>query len=124
MSNEGKSKVEVIEITDATIATLPELARDFVLGGPGPKVKLGAIERNERVNSVLHKAAESSRTLWFLRWKGTKTPHGAVLGETPILYARNGSVCSVQGDTIGIYERLVEWGGPDHDEHMMVIWAF
>ena len=124
MNDEREAKMEIVKITDATIAGLPEMARDFVLGGPGPKVKLGAIERNERVNSVLHEAAESSETLWFLRWKGTKTPHGAALGKTVISHAQNGIVCSVKGDTIGTYERLVEWGGPDHDEHMMVIWVF
>jgi len=117
------NEMEIIKITDATIASLPKMARDFILGGPGPRVKLGAIEIDERANSFLQGLAAKSETLWFLRWKGTKTPHGAVLGEAAVSHAQDGIVCSTKGDVIGSYERLVEWGGADHDEHMMVVWA-
>ena len=117
------NEMEIIEITDATIAGLPEMARDFILGGPGPRVKLGAIEMDGRVSSLPQGLAAKSETLWFLRWKGTKTPHGAVLGEAAVSHAQNGIVCSDKGYVIGSYERLVEWGGADHDEHMMVVWA-
>ena len=59
-----------------------------------------------------------------MSWKGTKTPHGAVLGEAAVSHAQNGIVASVRGDTVGTYERLVEWGGPNRDEHMMLVWAY
>ena len=117
------NEMEIIEITDDTIASLPETALDFIFGGPGPRVKLGSIKRDERVSSILHGLAEKAETLWFLRWKGTKTPHGAVLGKVAVSHAQNGIVCSDGGDMIGTYERLVEWGGPNHDEHMMLIWT-
>lgn len=97
-----------------------EVLRDFVLS-PSPKAKLGNQEREGTANSVLQATAANADSMWFLRWKGTKTPRGASILSYPIDWTQNGVVSS-GSKMIGTYTRLQEFGGPDHDEHMMIVW--
>ena len=61
-----------------------------------------------------------------LTWKGTKIPRAAEINGRWITWAQHGRVFAdglPGGREIGHYVRLIEWGGPEKDEHEMLIWS-
>jgi len=58
---------------------------------------------------------------FVLEWVGTKIPRGFKVNGVEIAWTQHGIVTGVGGEHLGTYERLKEWGGPDKDEHAMLI---
>ncbi|OGK41626.1 hypothetical protein A2954_07135 [Candidatus Roizmanbacteria bacterium RIFCSPLOWO2_01_FULL_37_12] len=59
-----------------------------------------------------------------LNWIGSKIPRGVVINNKEIAGAQNKVVTSKKGEIIGIYDRLIESGGENNDEHCMVVFLF
>lgn len=77
----------------------------------------------EMARGLVEQLAELQPIRYLLRWKGSKIPRGAKVGDVPIAWTQHGIVRGADGQTLGYYERTIEWGGPDRDEHEMVIRA-
>lgn len=56
-----------------------------------------------------------------LHWTGSKIPRGYKVNGVEIGWTQHGLVTGVNGEDLGTYDRTIEWGGPNHDEHEMVI---
>ncbi len=56
-----------------------------------------------------------------LKWKGSKVPRGHSVNGIQIGWTQHGLVTGVDGQNLGTYTRLQEFGGPDRDEHVMLI---
>lgn len=79
-----------------------------------PQVK-AVIEATEKSN------VERGSTPIKLEWKGTKIPRGLSINGVPIAWTQHGIVTGENGQRLGTYKRLVEFGGPNHDEHVMLV---
>ena len=56
-----------------------------------------------------------------LKWKGSKVPRGHCVNGIEIGWTQHGIVTGVNRENLGTYTRLQEFGGPDRDEHVMLI---
>lgn len=85
---------------------------------------LGDAEVSKNVAALLEQMAARCPRQFLLTWTGSKVPHDvAILGHT-IAWTQHGQVVSSKGVTIGVYERLMEFGGPNRDKHRMIIGLF
>ena len=61
---------------------------------------------------------------FILSWEGNKVPHGARVLDHEIAWTQNGQVSTTDGKAIGIYDRLVEFGGTTGKEQKMVVYLY
>ena len=100
------------------------------MNAKAPTTKKSDVNRNAVVSDrdipqlakdLIKKLAETQSAEYRLRWKGSKIPRGAKVGEAEISWTQQGIVSDKNGHRLGYYERRVEFGGPDNDEHEMII---
>lgn len=60
---------------------------------------------------------------YLVEWQGSKIPRGASIHGIAIGWTQNGIVSGTQGENLGTYERLVEFGGESGREHKMLVFA-
>lgn len=101
---------------------------ELLYGSPSPKVMLGATNDKERqiedgLNNLLQRVSELSTKIFLLEWEGNKIPRGTRINGKPIGWTQHGMVTSDQGQTIGTYERLSEFGGESGREQKMVVFV-
>lgn len=56
-----------------------------------------------------------------LKWKGSKVPRGHKINGVEIAWTQHGFITGGNREQLGTYTRTVEWGGPNGDEHEMLI---
>jgi hypothetical protein len=56
----------------------------------------------------------------WLSWEGSKIPRFEVGGKM-VGWTQNGMITAADGTRMGYYERQTEFGGPDRNEHRMVM---
>jgi hypothetical protein len=104
------SEITVTDITESTAISEPSKKVDL-RGGP---------ELNEIADRLMRMRRLHAKKVFHLKWKGGKVPEGAVVDEKRIVYTRDGNVTG-ERTSIGTYERLVEFGGENRDEHQMLV---
>ena|SRR3989344_388238 len=97
-------------------------------GSFGPEAKLGAQSAEQvaiqaTTTGLLCKIAERAKEIFLLEWDGNKIPRGAVVCGMSIGWTQHGLVTSESGQSIGTYERLVEFGGASHNEQKMLVFV-
>lgn len=97
-------------------------------GSLGPEAKLGASSEEQQelqtaMNGLLRRMAERARHIFLLEWEGNKVPRGTVVDGKTIAWTQNGMVTSQSGDEIGVYERLVEFGGKTGRQQQMLVFV-
>lgn len=73
----------------------------------------------DKLNCLLRKYAPPPVTI---KWEGGRNVIGVINGEF-IGYAQHGILKSDDGTDLGTYERVVEFGGDNGDEHEIKAWA-
>ncbi len=56
-------------------------------------------------------------------WKGSKFPRGIKLGSITLETAQHGILRDITGQDVGTYERVIEFGGSNKDEHEIIAWV-
>ena len=72
---------------------------------------------------VLRKTSERAKEIFLLEWEGDKVPCGAVINGRSIDWTQHGMVMSDHGEDMGVYERIVEFGGASRKEQKMLVFA-
>lgn len=89
-----------------------------------PQPRLGDAQLDARVQALLTRMARRCPRQFQVTWTGSKVPRGAqVLGHT-IAWTQHGRVITDQNQEVGVYERVVEWGGPTKDQHTILVGLF
>lgn len=60
--------------------------------------------------------------IFRVAWKGSRVPRGVVVAGYSIEWTQNGVVNFRDNDYFGTYDRLVDRGGEEGDEHLMLIY--
>lgn len=120
---ENNSEVNVVEITTLDKLQEPTGGRfarllKSLMGAKSPK----EARSTEQVDTFLDAFRRKSHSVFELSWKGDKVPDGTVLLGKTIGWTQHGVVTSADGEMMGTYKRMVEFGGPNHDEHVMRIY--
>lgn len=58
---------------------------------------------------------------FVLHWTGHKIPRGYKVNGVEIGWTQNGLVVGINKENLGTYERTLEYGGPNKDEHEMIV---
>lgn len=92
----------------------------------GPEAKLGAQTEEQfriqaKATDLLREIADRAKEVFLLEWEGNKIPRGAVINGNSISWTQHGIVTSAKGEMMGIYERLVEFGGISGKEQKMLV---
>lgn len=87
----------------------------------GGNNNISALISEIQVNSILEKIKKEALSAYVLNWKGGKIPYGAEIGGHKVGWTQNGIVSNEKGEMIGTYDRLMEWGGEDKNEHCMIV---
>ncbi len=82
---------------------------------------LEAMSGDGMVGLLIEKSIETQQKQYRLSWKGNKVPRGAIVNSREIAWTQHGMVRDSCGTVIGYYERLVEWGGDDKQDQVMLI---
>lgn len=98
-------------------------------GKPVKGVLLGADEQSEfqlqltqAIVQDLHgELMKQANDAFILMWEGNKIPRGAVVNGYAIGWTQNGQVLSVDGEMIGVYDRILEYGGESEKEQQMLV---
>ena len=91
-----------------------------------PTVRLGEGALSHEIASklLLRALAKNPDGVFQLSWTGDKVPRGAVVGRYEIDWTQNGTVQTKAGEMVGTYERIVEFGGPGRNQHVMNVYLF
>jgi len=108
-------EVVVRELTD-DIATAAREDRDYISLGDS-KVELA-------INYIQGVSRDQATQVFLLSWEGNKIPRGIVINDSIIDYTQNGIVSSAEGEMMGTYDRIEEFGGDSGRLQRMVVFPF
>ena len=89
----------------------------------GGRHNLKASVAEDDVNELLAGFQKRSKRVFELSWKGSKIPGGAVILGKEVGWTQNGMVTSVDGEMIGTYERLEEFGGAEGNDQRIRVYV-
>lgn len=78
-------------------------------------------DRYQQAQALIYGIVETANFMYLIGWTGTKTPRGATINGDPIVSAHHGMVFCERAGQIGNYVRVEEFGGDNHDQHLMLI---
>lgn len=99
-------------------------------------VNLGDRRLEGEINRILTMIQRNARHRFLLIWTGSKVPRGAIVLGYQIVWTQNGEVLakradlltgnpntdmSIRGEQIGTYDRLLENGGKEGKDQVMII---
>ena len=73
------------------------------------------------LNGLRSELMKASDDAFILIWDGNKIPRGAEVNGHRIGWTQNGQVLSDSGEMIGVYDRLMEYGGESKKEQQMIV---
>lgn len=82
----------------------------------------GVLKTSSHLAVHITKQRRSASAVYLLNWTGNKIPRGAVVSGHTIGWTQNDLVQDRDGNIIGTYERLVEFGGEDGKQQQMVVY--
>lgn len=115
-----KPEVRVTEIKRAETG-------EFVLERPG--VDLGgrfspdARRLENQINPLMDLLKARADRLFVLEWSGGRVPRGANLSGHEIAQTQHGMVVSTENKHFAYYDRLVDGGGEDQRDQMMLVYT-
>jgi len=130
--NGGKSMATGTKTPVVSIAEISKSDAQMLLQGKVDKlIDLGAEALGDLKAAMIEVAAEDllvilqerAKHTFLLVWKGGKIPRGAIILGKAIAWTQNGTVQDTGGEIIGTYARLAEFGGPEKNIQVMVVWA-
>lgn len=86
------------------------------------KSTLGDTKLDSMLQIMINKRIHSSSEILLLEWEGNKIPRGAKIGNKEIAWTQHGIVTDKNGDDIGTYERIVEFGGVSKYQQVMLVY--
>lgn len=86
------------------------------------KVQLGNPQIDAQVNTLLARFKATYKHAYVLRWEGGKIPRGVVVGGETIAWTQHGVVNNESGQMVGVYDRVVEFGGKSGREQVMIVY--
>ena len=94
----------------------------------GPTASLGGVTTEQFelqivANLMLARIAGEAKAIFLLEWEGNKIPRDAEINGKKVGWTQNGLVVGTNGEDIGTYERLVEFGGPSRKEQKMLVFV-
>ena len=117
---------------DVFVGELNEDVRSLLADGKVVKgIKLGTdesstldIKLTEMMAQDLHRELmRVSDKAYLLIWEGNKVPRGAEISGHKIGWTQNGQVLSDEGKQIGVYDRIMEYGGDQGKTQQMIIFV-
>ncbi len=78
---------------------------------------------NSQFNAIRAALTKKARRVFILTWKGDKVPSGAMILGHEVVWTQDGMVQTAERE-IGTYQRLLEFGGDNHDEQVMLCHIF
>ncbi len=106
---------------DATGSSLVELLSAKIdLGGTQSPQALRSERFVEDIRSTMRQRAQRA---FVLVWEGNKIPRGAKVLNHTIAWTQHGVVTDDAGGVIGMYDRLLEFGGQSGKLQVMVVYA-
>jgi hypothetical protein len=112
-------EVEVVEVNID-----PVLHRVVGTDGVPIRVDLGDEKVSGNLNRILQAMSRRPSKLFLLKWRGGKVPHDAVVDGYTVDYTKNGVVDGRGEGIIGMYDRLVECGGADGQDQLLLVRIF
>ena len=71
---------------------------------------------------MLEKLRGTKASKLLLAWEGSKVPRGLEMPNGgKIAWTQHGIVSGQNGEKLGLYQRIEEWGGPNQNRHKMII---
>ncbi len=115
-------QVDVKEITAEEVEQLTSDTPPIGINLGGAHDLVAAL--NEGVVEQLRTAIrDKASRVFLLTWEGNKVPRGvSILGHI-IAWTQHGRVISEGGQEIGMYDRLVEFGGESGHQQQMIVYA-
>lgn len=93
--------------------------------GMTPTVRLGDPDAEAQTLGILQAMTNRAGRKFLVLWNGSKVPHGVKVLGYEIVWTQHGMVNAKdrngQTTMIGTYQRVLEWGGPNKDKHVLVI---
>lgn len=114
-----KPPVSVHQITRGELEKLIGTDRGVDLGGQHSFLA-GLTEI--QVNVIQAALKRGSDKFYVLDWNGNKIPRGVVLEGHEIGWTQHGVVSSTDGETMGNYDRMIEFGGEDGKQQRMIVY--
>jgi len=105
---------------EVTVTPLNLLA---ITGEEPTEVDLGNPEANARYSKALRAMGNTAgvEAAYLLEWKGSRVPRGATIGNRVVGWTQHGLVLNKDGAQFGLYERMKDFEGPDHESEMLVL---
>jgi len=110
----------IVQVHDLSKEKLQDLLKRFSPRG----VNLGDKEFEKQVDAQIARLRGQGGLRFLLTWTGSKVPRGANVFGHIVMWTQNGQVTTQTGIDIGTYDRLVEFGGPSHNEQMMIVYLY
>ena len=88
------------------------------------EIDLGNSKLNLDYDTLLEKVRSGANKVYLLEWEGDKIPQGVMVDDQEIAWTQHGVVRSSEGDTIGTYQRLVEFGGESRNLQVMLVYSW
>lgn len=115
-----------------TIVELSDRDREILANGkPNQPISLGDHNQTIQIfllevnlNGLITELKKVSQKAYILAWEGGKVPRGAIVDGHTIGWTQNGQVIAEDGKFIGVYDRLMEYGGESKKQHQMIIFLF
>jgi hypothetical protein len=86
-----------------------------------PTVRLSDRVLESKIKSLLIESSRRCR-VFRVKWRGSKVPSGAIVGNSTIGWTQHGIVLDKSGNQIGSYTRVKEFDGPNHDEQEILVY--
>lgn len=106
---------------------LPQSLEEFRLAVAGLLMQQAAGKRQEegamhpKAHAYADRRKSKSPLKYRIRWRGTKSPIGAVVGGVAVAFASNGMLADAGGHALGSYDRISEFTGLHGDEQEMIV---
>lgn len=104
--------------------------RDKIIGADKPKKldlggrhSLDAAIAEENIGAIMKHVRKRQRRVFELTWEGNKVPRGAEIFGKKIAWTQHGRVITEDGEDIGSYERIEEFGGPNKKSQKMHVYV-
>lgn len=117
---------------DVFVGELTEEARKALADGrPVKGVRLGVDDTSNleiiltetMVEGLRRELMKVSDKAFMLIWEGNKVPRGAEVSGHKIGWTQNGQVLADTGKMIGVYDRIMEYGGDHGKTQQMIVFV-
>jgi hypothetical protein len=81
----------------------------------------GQRDLKKLAEDMIGKLSDEANNHFLLTWEGSKVPRGAAIGGTDVGWTQHGIITGIDGSSLGYYDRISEFGGPEGRTQAMLI---